>query len=158
LDVWSLNILPKAKQIMSERMLPHPLIGDIMSWTERSYDTVLMLMNGIGMVGTPQRLDDFLHRAHRLCAAGGQILCDSIDVSVAQAPVHIRYRAKNIEHGLYAGQQRFRIRYEGVMGDSFDWLHIDFLSLARHSRAAGWNCQLILEETDGHYLARISRV
>ena len=157
MEVWSLDILPDTNQIMSERGVPRPLIGDILSWTELTFDTVLMLMNGIGMIGTPLRLDDFLRNAHRLVSSGGQILCDSIDVSVTQAPIHIAYRNKNVERGLYPGQQRFTIKYGNVLGESFDWLHLDFTSLARHCQGAGWNCQLIHQESDGHYLAQITR-
>jgi SAM-dependent methyltransferase len=156
MEVWSLDVLPETRQIMSERGVPHPIVGDIISWAERSFDTVLMLMNGIGMVGTPQRLDRFLRHAHRLVSPGGQILCDSIDVSITQTPVHVAYRNKNIERGLYPGQQRFTIKYGDVSGAPFDWLHLDFASLARHCQAAGWNCHLIHQEQDGHYLARIS--
>jgi SAM-dependent methyltransferase len=155
LEVWSLDILPETRQIMSERGVPGPMIGDILSWNERSFDTVLMLMNGIGMAGNPQRLDEFLRHAHRLVSSGGQILCDSIDVSMTQTPVHVAYRNKNIELGRYPGQQRFTIRYEKVLGNPFDWLHLDFESLARHGQAAGWNCHLIHQEPDGHYLAKI---
>jgi 2-polyprenyl-3-methyl-5-hydroxy-6-metoxy-1,4-benzoquinol methylase len=41
LDVWSLDILPETQPIMSQRGVPHPLVGDILSWAERSFDTVL---------------------------------------------------------------------------------------------------------------------
>jgi hypothetical protein len=44
---------------------------------------------------------------------------------------------------------------EEVVSDPFDWLHLDFESLARHGQAAGWNCRLIHQESDGHYLAKI---
>jgi SAM-dependent methyltransferase len=154
-EVWSLDILPETRQIMSERSVPHPVTGDILSWSEHSFDTVLMLMNGIGMAGSPQRLDEFLRHAHRLICPGGQILCDSIDVCITQAPVHAAYRNRNIERGCYPGQQRFTIKYEKVVGDPFDWLHLDFESLARHGKATGWNCHLIHQEPDGHYLAKI---
>jgi 2-polyprenyl-3-methyl-5-hydroxy-6-metoxy-1,4-benzoquinol methylase len=155
MEVWSLDFLLETQQIMSERGVQRPIVGDILSWAERSFDTVLMLMNGIGMVGTPQRLDKFLHHAHRLVALGGQILCDSIDVSMTQTPIHIAYRTKNIQRALYPGQQRFTVKYENVVGEPFDWLHLDFASLARHGQAAGWNCRLIHQESDGHYLAKI---
>jgi SAM-dependent methyltransferase len=157
LAVWSLDILPETQPIMSQRGVPHPLVGDISSWAERSFDMVLMLMNGIGMLGTPQRLDEFLRHAHRLVSPGGQLLCDSIDVSMTTAPIHVAHRTRNIEMGLYPGQQRFAARYGVVMGEAFDWLHIDIASLARHCSTNGWNCQLIHQELDGHYLARIFR-
>jgi hypothetical protein len=155
LSVWSMDILPEAQRIMLERGVPRPLVGDILSWAERSFDTVLMLMNGIGMVGTPERLDEFLRHAHLLVSPQGQILCDSIDVCVTKTPIHVAYRKRNVERGLYPGQQRFVEKYENVLGAAFDWLHLDFASLARCCEAAGWNCDLVYQEPDGRYLARI---
>ncbi len=158
LAVWSLDILPEAQIILGERGLPHPVLGDALSWAERSFDTVLMLMNGIGLVGTPAGLDRFLRHAHRLVSPGGQILCDSIDVSKTEEPIHIAHHRRNREWGLYPGQQRFRIQYGEVWGEFFDWLHLDFDSLSRHGWAAGWECQLIDEEPEGRYLARMIAV
>jgi len=155
LTVWSLDILPEALAIMSERGVSRPLVGNILSWAGGAFDTILMLMNGIGMVGTPEHLDDFLRHAHRLVSPGGQILCDSIDVSTTLAPAHVAYRNKNVEQRRDAGQQRFTIKYEDICGEPFDWLHIDFALLSKHSRIAGWNCHLIHQEPDGHFLARL---
>jgi SAM-dependent methyltransferase len=157
LEVWSLDILPEAQRIMAERGVSRPIIGDVLRLDGHEFDTVLMLMNGIGIVGTPDCLDGFLRHAHHLVAAGGQILCDSIDVSATHTPVHISYRDKNIEEGRYPGQQRFKMCYENIMGEAFDWLHLDFASLSEHCKAAGWDCQLVSQEADGHYLARATR-
>ena len=155
LATYSLDILPETRKILSERGVAHPITGDVLSWTERSFDTVLMLMNGIGLVGTPRQLDAFLLHAHRLLSPGGQILCDSIDVFATEDPVHVLYRDKNRAAGLYPGQQRFTIQFEGNQGEPFEWLHLDFASLAEHCATAEWNCRLIDQESDGHYLARI---
>jgi SAM-dependent methyltransferase len=155
LVVSSFDILPETRKIMLDRGLKAVMTGDILTWAERSFDTVLMLMNGIGLVGTPKRLDDYLRHAHRLVSPGGQILCDSVNVEVTSNPVHVAYRERNLEQGHYPGQQQFTIRYENITGTSFDWLHMDFDTLSRHSEATGWNCQLIHEEPDGHYLARV---
>lgn len=56
------------------------------------FDTLLMLTNGIGMVGTLDRLTQFLLHAKEITTDGGQIICDSIDVSVTTDPNHITHR------------------------------------------------------------------
>ena len=78
-------------------------------------------------------------------------------MSRTEVPIHVAYRSKNIERGFYPGQQRFTIKYKDILGKAFDWLHLDFASLTKHCQAAGWNCELMQEEPDGHYLARIVR-
>jgi SAM-dependent methyltransferase len=156
LEVWSLDLLPELQKIMAERGVPRPIVGDIFTWEGGPFDTVLMLMNGIGMVGTPERLNDFLSHARKLVRPGGQILCDSIDVSLTDDATHAAYRNKNLARGLWPGQQRYTMRYEGAENKSFDWLHLDFTSLATQGRAAGWNCQLLEQKPDGPYLAKLN--
>jgi hypothetical protein len=39
---------------------------------------------GIGLAGSPQRIDEFLRHAQRLVSPDGQILCDSIDVCITE--------------------------------------------------------------------------
>jgi hypothetical protein len=134
-----------------------PIVGDILHWSGEQFDTVLMLMNGIGMVGTPEKLDAFLSHASNLLSLGGQIICDSIDVSVTQTPIQVAYRENNLRNGLYPGQQCFSMSYAGERGEPFEWLHIDAVRLATHCRKAHLDCSIVREEADGHYLASIVR-
>lgn len=48
---------------------------------EGQYDTILMLMNGIGIVGTLEHMPEFFQQLDKLLAHGGQLLCDSSDIS-----------------------------------------------------------------------------
>jgi SAM-dependent methyltransferase len=155
LSVRAMDILPEAAQILSDRGMTAPIVGDILHWSGDQFDTVLMLMNGIGLVGTPEKLDAFLSRAPNLLTHGGQILCDSIDVSVTQTPIHVAYRENNLRKGLYPGQQRFSTSYTGQRGEPFQWLHIDAVRLSQHCRRAQLDCRIVHEEADGHYLASI---
>jgi SAM-dependent methyltransferase len=157
LEVWSLELLPPAFAVLQRQGVPHPVLGDLLLWSERSFDTVLMLMNGLGLVGTPEGLDRFLNHAHRLVAEGGRILCDSIDVSSSAKPEHIAYRNRNLQRGFYPGQQQLKIEYAGKVGNLFPWLHLDFETLDFHARHAGWRAEKIRQEPDGHYLAQITR-
>lgn len=157
-SVTSLDIASDVEDILRDRGIKEIVISDVFTFSGDRFDTLLMLMNGIGIVGTVDRLDLFLNHAHRLVASGGQILCDSIDVSVTSDPIHVAYRQQNIASGRQPGQQSFTITYENQQGAVFDWLHIDFPTFSRHCLKANWKAELIYEDGDGHYLCRVKEI
>ena len=153
--VTSLDILPEMESILNDRGQGDVVNADVMEFSGRRFDTLLMLMNGIGMVGSMEGLVRFLRHAHELVLPGGQIVCDSIDVNVTTDPQHIAYRKLNLAAGRPAGQQVFTIEYDGEDADRFDWLHIDFPSLAYAAQASGWEAEILDKEDSGHYLCKL---
>lgn len=99
LNVTSLDILPEMERILKDRGVTDVVIADVMNFSGRRFDTLLMLMNGIGMAKTIEGLDRFLRHAHGLILPGGQIICDSVDVSVTNDPQHVAYRDANADSG-----------------------------------------------------------
>lgn len=156
LDVTSLDILPEMEAIMRDRGLSNVVIADVMEFSGRRFDTLLMLRNGIGMVKTIEGLERFLRHGHELILPGGQIICDSVDVSVTNDPQHVAYRDANAASGLPPGQQAFVMDCTGEDSSEFDWLHIDFQSLARSCEATGWEAVLLDSEASGHYLCKLT--
>lgn len=77
LDVTAVEIVAAAAEIMRDRGVRRVVEGDMFELDLGRFDTVLMLMNGIGPVGTLVGLERFLERAGRLLRPGGQILVDS---------------------------------------------------------------------------------
>lgn len=155
--VTSLDVLPEMRLIMEDRGLTDVVIADIFQFGGQRHDTLLMLMNGIGMAGSMGALEQFLLQAHDLVCRGGQILCDSIDVSVTTHPQHVAYRENNVAAGHPAGQQAFIMGHEDEDSVRFNWLHIDFQSLSRVCDATGWEAELLESENDGHYLCKITQ-
>jgi SAM-dependent methyltransferase len=153
--VTSLDVLPEMEGIMKARGQTDVVIADVSEFSGKRFDTLLMLMNGIGIVGSIGGLKDFLRHAHELVLAGGQILCDSIDVSITTDPQHVSYRERNLSSGRPAGQQSFTMECDGEEPVAFDWMHIDFNSLARVASSLGWKAEMLQEENDGHYLCRL---
>lgn len=156
LNVTSLDILPEMERIMKDRGLTDVVIADVMNFSGRRFDTLLMLMNGIGMAGTPKGLERFFLHAHGLLLPGGQIVCDSIDVGVTDNPEHVAYRDANAASGRSPGQQAFVMDCDGEASTEFDWLHIDFTSLAQLCEATGWEATLLEKEGNGHYLCKLT--
>jgi SAM-dependent methyltransferase len=157
LEVCAIDNVADAVFVMRERGVIEAHPYDVMTMENRTFDTLLLLMNGIGMVGVPSELDRFLHHASHLVNEGGCLLCDSIDVSKTTDPVHVRYREKNLRKNRYPGQQFYSAVYGSEVSALFPWLHLDFATLAAHAQRNGWIAELIHSEDDGHYLAKLTR-
>jgi len=155
-QVTSLDILSEMESILKDRGLTDVVIADVFQLSGRRFDTLLMLMNGIGMTGNSNGLVRLLRHAHDLVVAGGQIVCDSIDVSATLHPQHVAYREKNLAEGRPAGQQSFTMEYEGEQSAPFDWLHIDFESISQVCIATGWKAELLESESSGSYLCKLT--
>ncbi len=153
--VTAIEIEPDLVKIMAGRGVTEPLCGSVFSLVGRRFDTILMLMNGFGMVGTPAGADAFFERAQWLLSPEGQILCDSFDVHRTTNPVHLAYHETNRRMGRPAGQMRFSIEYQNRRGEAFDWLHIDFGTLRHIASRHGFSAELLAQEESGHYLTRL---
>jgi 2-polyprenyl-3-methyl-5-hydroxy-6-metoxy-1,4-benzoquinol methylase len=155
LNVTATDIEPLCEQIMTQRGVHSVIISDILNWTGVRFDTVLMLMNGIGMVGCPESLNNFLGNLTNLLNAGGYLLCDSIDVDQTDDPHSCCVPNSQHSSSPLSRSTAFSISYAGYMGKAFKWLHISPKLLQEHCRLAGLTFSVIHEEKDGHFLCRI---
>jgi SAM-dependent methyltransferase len=146
--VTALDVAPEAVETMRRRGVWDVRCGDIFTFAGERFDTLLILMNGIGLVGTLEGLGRFLRDVRRLVVEGGQILLDSFDPGPGGTG----------RGGRYAGEMRFQLEYRGVRGSFYDFVFLDFETLCRHAAEAGWACESIWQEDEGHYLARLTRV
>lgn len=79
-DVTAIDISPLSIKTMQARGVQHAILMDFWNVTE-TYDTILMLMNGIGIVGTLAELPRFFQHISNLLSQGGQLILDSSDIS-----------------------------------------------------------------------------
>jgi SAM-dependent methyltransferase len=120
---------------------------------DEKYDTILMMMNGIGIAGKLSNLEQTLKHAKTLLNDGGKILCDSSD---------IKYLYEDEDGSLwvdlnseYYGNFRFQMKYKQDKGPWFDWLYVDFDNLFKAAKNVGLKAKRLYENED-HYLAEIT--
>ena len=118
------------------------------------FDTVLMLMNGTGIIGTLDDMPAFFSRMKQLLNPGGSVLIDSSD---------LRYLFEEEDGSLmidladdYYGQLDYQMLYKDVEGEPFDWLYVDFDTLAFYAEENGFYAELIAEGEHYDYLARLT--
>ena len=114
------------------------------------YDTILMLMNGIGIVGTLDRMPAFFGLLNKILAPDGQVLCDSSDISYV-------FEGDMPEMDYY-GEQSFRMRYKDTIGEPFPWLYIDAGTLRLVAADNGYGVEVVAEGEHFDYLARITKM
>jgi SAM-dependent methyltransferase len=147
-DVTALDISPAACAIMRQRGVQQILCGDVTTLTLEKFDTLLLLMNGIGVFGKLNSFSTFLSRAKTLLHEGGQLLFDSSDISYA-------YEETPFPTTYYFGEVSYQYEYKGVKGNWFDWLFIDQATLISTAYEAGWNCEVLYVDENDQYLARL---
>jgi SAM-dependent methyltransferase len=148
-DVTALDISEDAVSLMLKRGVENAITGDIFSMTFTGYDTLLFLMNGIGLTGTLPGLKQFLAGAHSLINEGGQILFDSSDIS---------YLYEGIEQpaGKFFGEVSYCYEYQGTKGEWFNWVYLDQKTLKDIALQTGWQVEIIDEDDEDQYLAKLT--
>lgn len=154
LDVTAIDISELSVEVMKERGLDARNINFFdETFTER-FDTILLAMNGIGIVGKTERLPEFFRSIKRLLAQGGQVLLDSSD---------IRYVFMDDDGVMdidlaagYYGEIDYKMRYKNITGEPFDWLYIDFDTLSMYAEEHGFNCEKCIDGEHYDYLACIT--
>jgi len=156
LSVCAIDIAPEAVEVMRRRGVKDARCADIFRFDGGAFDTILLMMNGIGVVEDLAGLDRFLAGAHRVLAPDGQILIDSYDPTWDEDPDGAAPSRAAGPTGRYIGEMRFRLEYKGKKGPSLAWLFLGARLLTEWVLKAGFSCKVLWQEEEGHYLARLA--
>ncbi|MFB2118630.1 class I SAM-dependent methyltransferase [Parapedobacter sp. 2B3] len=149
MDVTALERSPLAGTVMRGRGVKQVITADIFEYSGGQYDTLLFLMNGIGVAGTLDGLTSLLNHCKTLLNPGGQLLFDSSDIAYLYADGTVDKPAG------YYGEIRYQYAYKGKRSASFDWLFIDQDTLISVARPMGWVVQILYEDGHDQYLVRM---
>jgi SAM-dependent methyltransferase len=151
LEVTAIEISPDAVEVMRKMGVKDARCGDFFDLKGEQWDTILLLMNGIGFVGKLERLDRFLAHCKQLLKPGGQILFDSSDIAQADLG-DVDYTGGD---SAYEGEVWYQLEYKGIKGAPYYWLYVDQVTLRRHAEAAGYEFTLLEEADEGYYFGRL---
>lgn len=151
-DVCAIDISPRSVEVMEKRGVKN--VRQINLFDEcflETFDTILMLMNGSGIIGKLENMPAFFQKMKQLLRPGGCILMDSSD---------LRYLFEDEDGsflidlaGDYYGEIDYRMQYKNIKGESFDWLYIDFQTLSLYADEFGFKAELVKEGEHYDYLA-----
>lgn len=154
--VTALDISPLAVKTMRERGVRNVVEKDFFCKDfSGSYDTILMLMNGSGIIGELANMPLFFKRAVQLLAPGGSILMDSCDLSYVFEDEDGFFDTTEFDN--YYGEVDFQMCYKEITGNTFNWLYVDFDTLQEEASRCGFKAELVAEGDNSAYLARLYR-
>lgn len=148
-DVTAVEISTIACSIMKQRGVKQVVQADFFSYQDKRYDTLLMLMNGIGFAGSLEKLSDLFKHCKLLLKEGGQIIFDSSDISYL-------YEDLPVPRDKYFGEVSYQYEYKNAKGDWFDWLYVDKQTLSKVTEILDLKLEIIVEDDQDQYLARLT--
>lgn len=150
----AIDISPLSVEVMRERGVDARLVNLYDESFAEKFDTVLMLMNGTGIIGTLENMETFFTRIRQLLNPGGCVLIDSSD---------LRYLFEEEDGSLmidladdYYGLVDYQMQYKDVLGEPFDWLYVDFDTLAYYAEENGFMAEMVANGEHYDYLARLT--
>lgn len=148
--VDALDISCGCINVMKKRKIRSTIHNNLFCLENRFYDTILMLMNGIGICGSIDGLNLFFQFVPRILSKKGRIIVDSTDI----ASLYDTEKLQSSEDHYY-GETQFTMSYQSVISDPFDWLYVDFETLKLHAGFHGFSCQKIMSDQSHRYLASL---
>ena len=155
-EVTAIDVSPLSVKVMSDSGVEDARLVNLYDESlQGSFDTILLLMNGSGIIGKIENMPRFFARINQLLAEGGQVLMDSSDLI---------YLFEDEDGGVdidlagdYYGEVDFMMQYRNIKGEAFDWLYVDFATLAFHAAENGFETELVKRGEHYDYLARLTR-
>ena len=156
-DVEAIDISPLSVEVMKKRGVKEAYCVNLFDENYlQKFDTILMLMNGSGIIGKLENMGAFFTKMKQLLNPGGCIYMDSSD---------LRYLFEDEDGSFlidlaagYYGEIDFRMQYKQIKGEPFDWLYVDFQTLSYYANENGFKAEMVKEGEHYDYLACLKMV
>ncbi|ASW74084.1 methyltransferase [Chryseobacterium piperi] len=154
LNVTALDISPKSIEVCKLRGVENTVCTNILDFSEGTFDTILLLMNGTGIFERLTTIDTYLQKLYSLLNDNGQVLIDSTDI------LYMFDRDEDggvyIPAGGYYGELDYVVHYKGESEDPIKWLYLDFQTLKNAAENNGFSIEKVTQDEDA-YLALLRR-
>ena len=143
-EVEAIDISPLSVEVMQKRGVRHAYQINLFDENYlQKFDTILMLMNGSGIIGKLENMRTFFTKMKQLLNPDGCIYMDEDEDGSFLI---------DLVSGYY-GEIDFRMQYKQIKGEPFDWLYVDFQTLSYYAAENGFKAELVKEGEHYDYLA-----
>lgn len=139
-EAVGIDVLPNAVDVCRDRGVRDVRalgIEDVRQ-LERPFDTVLLLGNNLGLLGTRETALKRLEALAAVTVPHARLIVESRDPYRTDDPDHLAYHERNEERGRLGGALRSRIRYQRYATDWFDYLLASPAELADIVDGSSW--------------------
>ena len=157
-NVCAIDVSPVAVEIMTKLGVRDARCGALSEFRRARFDTLLFMMNGIGVAGSWFGLKKLLAGFDDHVAVGGRMVFDSWDFRAASKDTDRRYYGVSAIGRPYPGETRYRLQYDGLTGAPIAWLFIDPDSLVAIAGKHGLTCRVLAGNAEGGFVAELSRL
>jgi SAM-dependent methyltransferase len=156
LDVYAIDISEAAVKACKLQNLEKVEVQNILDIEHKTFDTILLLMNGTGIFSKLKNINQYLQKLKSLLTPEGQILIDSSDLIYMFD--EDQDGGKWVPSTEYYGEITFNITYKKEKEEEFTWLYLDYNTLQNAAHANGLECELVIEGDNYDYLARLYHI
>jgi SAM-dependent methyltransferase len=150
MEVTAVEISRKSSEVAAARGVTQVINEDWRNLKLKNFDTVLVLMNGMGLADSPSELKVMLRKLKGFLNNTGSIIIDSTDVTYAKADWPML-------DSEYFGKVQFELKYKGKT-QCFPWLFVDFETAVKTARSVKLNVDVLERARNGHFLLRLSKM
>jgi len=154
LDVTAIDVSPGAVDLLKKRGIEKAHLVDVFEYEDSKFDTLLMLMNGVGIGGSLENLELFLEHSKKLLKPTGQIIFDSSDIIDAYVQDNGAVMINLTKE--YYGIVEYQLKYKDIVGEKFKWLYVDAQTLAMRATLCGFDCEILERGEDNSYIGRMT--
>jgi SAM-dependent methyltransferase len=156
LDVTAIDISAQAIEIVKKRGVKNAKCTSIFEVKNQQFDTILMLMNGIGIAKKLAGVGPLLDHLKGLLSPKGQILIDSSDL------IYIYEIDEDSAIYLpadkaYYGELDITMSYKNLQ-ETVSWVYVDFKNLQLIAKEVGLKCDLLKEGEHYDFLVRLTHL
>ena len=151
-DVTALELSSVSCKLMRERGVKKVIQADFFKFSGQKFDTIMFLMNGIGIVEKAIYTDKLFNKLDELLLPGGQALIHSSDLKYLYETAGGYQMPKE----AYYGDVRFYLSYKAEV-ETFEWTYIDEQTLIGFAVQHGFTAEKIAESEYGDFLLQVKK-
>lgn len=154
-DVTAVECSELSCKVMKERGVKNIINADICDLKNQRFDTIILLMNGIGIAGTPDGLKKLLEHFKDLLNPQGKIILDSSDLIYLYEEEDGSV-VFDLNADQYYGVISYKMKYKSFKSKKFNWLFADQVLLAEIAEEQGFKTNIVEYGEHYDYLAELT--
>ena len=155
-DVTVLDSSAGCCQVAMQRGVKKVVNADFYTYQpQNKFDTVLLMMNGIGLAAAIEHLPIFFTKLKEYLNEGGQVILDSSDLRYLYIDEDSYC---DLPDETYYGEVMYTMSYKQHKTSAFEWLFIDPALLAVKAKENGFLFEKIADGEHYDYLAKLTFV